>query len=71
MIGIEIVKEDGSPDADLTSKIKVEALEKDVLLLTCGSSHNVVRFIAPLTVTETEIDIAVGVIDEILGKESD
>lgn len=71
MIGIEIVKADGTPDAELTAKIKAEALEKDVLLLTCGSSHNVVRFIAPLTVTETEIDIAVDTIDEILGKVSD
>ena len=68
MIGIEIVKNDGEPDAELTAKIKAEALEKDVLLLTCGSSHNVVRFIAPLIVTEKEIDIAVDVIDEILEK---
>lgn len=71
MIGIEIIKEDGTPDAQLTAKIKSEALEKDVLLLTCGSSHNVVRFIAPLTVTEKEIDIAVTVIDEIIEKVSD
>lgn len=68
MIGIEIVKDNGEPDAVLTAQIKAEALEKDVLLLTCGSHHNVVRFIAPLTVTEKEIDIAVDVIDKILEK---
>lgn len=52
----------------LTAKMKDAALEKDLLLLTCGSDHNVVRFIAPLIVTEKEIDTAVTVLDEILGK---
>lgn len=66
MIGIEIVDENGLPNAELTNQIKAKALEKDVLLLTCGSDHNVVRFIAPLIVTEKEIDMVVNVIDEIL-----
>lgn len=66
MIGIEIVNEQGEPNAELTNLIKAKALEKDVLLLTCGSDHNVVRFIAPLIVTEKEIDTAVNAIDEIL-----
>lgn len=66
MIGIEIVDENGLPNAQLTNQIKAKALEKNVLLLTCGSDHNVVRFIAPLIVTENEIDMVVSVIDEIL-----
>lgn len=66
MIGIEIVDKEGNPDATLTNHIKEKALEKDILLLTCGSDHNVVRFIAPLIVTEKEINMAVDVIDEIL-----
>lgn len=66
MIGIEIVDEKGCPNDTLANYIKTEALNRDVLLLTCGSDHNVVRFIAPLTVTEEEIDVAVDVIDKIL-----
>lgn len=66
MIGIEIVDEEGNPNDTLTNYIKAEALKRDVLLLTCGSDHNVVRFIAPLTVSEEEIDVAVDTIDEIL-----
>lgn len=66
MIGIEMVDENGLPNAELTNYIKEKALAKDVLLLTCGSDHNVVRFIAPLIVSEKEIDIVVDVIDEIL-----
>lgn len=67
MIAMEIVDEDGKPDAKMTAEIKEKALDRDVLLLTCGSDHNVVRFIAPLIVTEKEIDIVIDVIDDILG----
>ena len=58
--------ENGEPDASLTGQIKQKALEKDLLLLTCGSDHNVVRFIAPLTVTGQEIDIAIHILEEVL-----
>ena len=67
MIAMEIVDEDGKPDAKMTAEIKEKALDRDVLLLTCGSDHNVVRFIAPLIITEKEIDIVIDVIDDILG----
>lgn len=66
MDAIEIVTPDGKPDAATCSKIKERALEKNLLLLTCGSGHNVVRFIAPLNVTKTEIDMAVAVLDEVI-----
>ena len=66
MDAIEIVKDDGTPDPEKTAKIKELALEKDLLLLTCGSDHNVVRFIAPINVTSEEIDKCVEVIDSVL-----
>lgn len=66
MVAMEMVAEAGEPDAALTAEIKERALEKDLLLLTCGSEHNVIRFIAPLVVREQEIDYAVAVIDNIL-----
>lgn len=70
MIGMELVKP-GTKDAneELTSRIKAKALEKNLLLLTCGNQHNVVRFIAPLIITEKEIDLAVQIMDEILAEE--
>jgi len=66
MNAMELVTENGEPDAFLTGQIKQKALEKDLLLLTCGSDHNVVRFIAPLTVTGQEIDIAIHILEEVL-----
>lgn len=70
MVAMELSDEAGKPDAKLTAAIKAGALEKDLLLLTCGSDHNVVRFIAPLIVGKEEIDkamdIIAGVFEEIL-----
>ena len=66
MNAMEIVTPDGKPDAIYTTAIKERALDKGLLLLTCGSDHNVIRFIAPLTVTKKEIDQAAEVLDEIL-----
>lgn len=70
MVAMELCDEAGKPDAKLTAAIKAGALEKDLLLLTCGSDYNVVRFIAPLIVGKEEIDkamdIIAGVFEEIL-----
>ncbi|MDR1573656.1 MAG: aspartate aminotransferase family protein [Clostridiales Family XIII bacterium] len=68
MIGIELLDLHGNPNPDLTQTILAEALKRDLLLLSCGSNKNVVRFIAPLIVTEKEIDYAVEALDDILSK---
>lgn len=71
MVAMEMVKDGKEPNEALTSLIKAKALEKDVLLLTCGNHHNVVRFIAPINVSTVEIDQAIQVIDEILAMEAE
>ena len=68
MVAMEIITPDGKPDAAYTAEIKEKALGKDLLLLTCGSGHNVIRFIAPLIVTEKEIDQAVDIIENIFSE---
>lgn len=68
MLAMELVHEDKSPDAELTTKIREKALEKGLLLLTCGTDHNVVRFIAPTIVTEKEIDLAMQILEETMGE---
>lgn len=66
MLAMEMVHPDETPDADITTAIRTKALEKGLLLLGCGTNHNIVRFIAPTIVTEKEIDIAINIIDECL-----
>lgn len=66
MLAMEMVHPDKTPDADITTAIRTKALEKGLLLLGCGTNHNIVRFIAPTIVTEKEIDIAINILDECL-----
>ena len=65
MIGMEI-ETDGQPDAAKTAQILKKSLEKGLLLLSCGTAHNVVRFIAPTTVSESEIDEAIAILKSVL-----
>ena len=66
MIAVEIVDKNGNPDKAETSRIVASALEKGLILLTCGTNKNVIRFIAPTIVTEKEIDKAIAIIDEVM-----
>lgn len=66
MNAMELVQENGEPDEAFTALLRKKALERDVLLLSCGADHNVIRFIPPLNVEKEEIDRAVEVIGEIL-----
>lgn len=68
MQAVEIVKRNKEPDSELTSRIKEKALEKGLLLLTCGIYKNVIRFIAPTTVTREEMDSAINIIKETLAE---
>jgi 4-aminobutyrate aminotransferase len=60
MIGVEFSR-DCEPDT-ATAKAIVRACEEDgLLLLTCGTYDNVIRWIPPLVVTERETDQALGI----------
>lgn len=68
MLAMELVKDGKEPNTELTAWIRQKALEKRLILLNCGADHNVIRFIAPLTVTEKEIDTAIAILEEIFGE---
>jgi 4-aminobutyrate aminotransferase len=42
----------GAPSADFANKVKAKALEKGLILLTCGVHGNVIRFLAPITIED-------------------
>jgi 4-aminobutyrate aminotransferase len=46
----------GQPDPETTKAVAGAALENGLILLTCGTFDNVIRWIPPLVVTEQEID---------------
>ncbi|WP_244834754.1 aspartate aminotransferase family protein [Clostridium sp. BJN0001] len=68
MQALEFVKDRDTkePDMELTVKIKEKALEKGLLLLTCGTYKNVIRFIAPTIVKKEEMDEALKIFEETL-----
>jgi 4-aminobutyrate aminotransferase len=54
MVGVEFTR-DGQPDTTTSKAIVKMALESGLMLLTCGTYDNVIRWIPPLVVTESEI----------------
>ena len=64
MIGTEFIKENGDPDPLMTSKVQNKCLEKKLLLLSCGTYLNTIRWIPPLIVTKDQIDEAIYIFSE-------
>jgi 4-aminobutyrate aminotransferase len=59
-------KTSGEPDADFTKRVQAQAVQRGLILLTCGVNANVVRFLFPLTVSETVFDEALTILSESL-----
>ncbi len=62
MVAVEFRKADGSPDADFTKKAQTQALDRGLILLTCGVDANVIRFLFPLTIPEAQFDEGLGIL---------
>ena len=65
MVGVEF-KRDGQPDAATTKAVQGACLERNLMLLTCGTYENVIRWIPPLIVTTEQIDTALDIFAEAL-----
>jgi len=69
MVGLELAEpETLRPRSDLVTGILKGALDRRLLLLSCGTLGQVVRVIPPLVTTDDEIDLAVQVIGETLSE---
>ncbi len=63
MVGIEFVKPGTTiPDSEFTKRVQSIALEKGLLLLTCGTYGNVIRFLFPLTIQDDIMDEALAIL---------
>jgi len=58
MIAFELVKDPKTkePDADLTASVLAHAEKRGLILLSCGTSANVVRLLAPLTIPDAVLE---------------
>jgi 4-aminobutyrate aminotransferase len=52
MIAAELLTPGGEPDAERARRVQRHALERGLLLLTCGVHGNVLRFLFPLTIQD-------------------
>jgi len=56
----------GEPSAEITNRVQQRALAKGLLLLTCGVYGNVIRFLYPLTIPDSQFDQALATLTEAL-----
>lgn len=66
MVGVEFRNEDGTPDAATVSALQKECLANKLLLLSCGTHGNVIRFIPPLVVTKDEVEQGLRIVERAL-----
>jgi acetylornithine/succinyldiaminopimelate/putrescine aminotransferase len=67
MVGVEFVVPGGRiPDSDRATAIQQAGLESGLLLLTCGTENNVIRWIPPLTIGEQKLNEALSVFERAL-----
>ncbi|MEO6309568.1 MAG: 4-aminobutyrate--2-oxoglutarate transaminase [Leifsonia sp.] len=67
LIAIELVDPaTGEPDAVLTNRIAAESHKQGVIVLTCGTYGNVIRFLPPLSISDELLIEGIGVIADAL-----
>jgi 4-aminobutyrate aminotransferase/(S)-3-amino-2-methylpropionate transaminase len=66
MIAVELVKAGTTePDADLTKRVAGAAHQAGVVVLTCGTYGNVLRFLPPLSISDELLEDACNVLDDV------
>ena len=66
MIGTEFTKPDGSPAPEIVKSIISNCREEKLLLLNCGTYHNVIRWIPPLVVNKEQAEEALAIFEKSL-----
>jgi 4-aminobutyrate aminotransferase len=65
MVAAEFNTKDGkAPNPDLANGIRLEALKRGLVLLTCGVHGNVIRFLAPITVPDDVFSEGMDILEE-------
>ncbi|AXK39241.1 4-aminobutyrate--2-oxoglutarate transaminase [Crenobacter cavernae] len=58
--------DNGQPSAEIANAVKARALDAGLILLTCGSYGNVIRFLCPLTIEDDVLDEALAILNTAL-----
>ena len=69
MVALELVEPGSSrPDAELTRRVAAAAHAHGLVVLTCGTDGNVLRFLPPLSIPDALLAEACDVLDEVFGE---
>jgi 4-aminobutyrate aminotransferase len=66
MVGTEFTTSGGEPWAERAKAVSKVALTEGLLLLTCGTYDNIIRWIPPLIVSEAQVKDALGMFERAL-----
>lgn len=72
MLGLELVKGPSKqPAADEAKQLAGDCLENGLVILTCGSYGNIIRILAPLVITDEQLEKGLAILEEGLARISD
>ena len=66
MSAFELLDENGKPSPELAKAMTTKALEKNLILLSCGTFGNTIRILVPLTVSDMVLNEGLAIIEEII-----
>ena len=66
MIGFDIVDAEGKPDAVAAKAVAARALDKGLVLLTCGTHGAAIRILVPLTASDAILDEGLDIMTQAL-----
>jgi 4-aminobutyrate aminotransferase/(S)-3-amino-2-methylpropionate transaminase len=68
MVAMELVKEGEScqPDAELAGNLVNSAWRNGLILLSCGTRGNVIRFLPPLTISDELVREGIDIVESCL-----
>jgi len=69
MIGFDVVRtRDGAePDGPGARRIVAAALDKGLILLTCGAQGETIRILVPLTISDADLDAGLAILRDVIG----
>jgi 4-aminobutyrate aminotransferase/(S)-3-amino-2-methylpropionate transaminase len=71
MIAFDILDGDGKPDGAAAKRVTMAALERGLVLLTCGSHAQTIRILVPLTVPEGHLEEGLAILSAALRTAAD
>ena len=67
MVGVEfVIPNSRTPDADKTKKVQKACLEEGLVLLTCGTYDNIIRWIPSLIIKDKELEEALNIFNKVM-----